>query len=45
LFSNGANDVIVTVGDRTRYLPYIPDVVTSVDLTAGTMVVDWDPEF
>lgn len=45
LFSNGANDVIVTAGERTRYLPYTPDVVISVDLVAGTMVVDWDPEF
>jgi 16S rRNA processing protein RimM len=45
LFNNGANDVIAIRGDRDRYLPYTPDVVREVDLDAGRMVVDWDPEF
>lgn len=46
LFSNGANDVIVAVGDRERLIPYVtPDFVKSVDLAAGRIVVDWDPDF
>ena len=32
--------------DRERLLPYLPDdVVKRVDLEAGEMLVDWDPEF
>lgn len=46
LFSTGANDVVVVKGDRERLIPYIrPDVITSIDLGAGRMVVDWDPDF
>lgn len=45
LFNNGANDVVVVRGERERYLPYSTDVVREVDLAAGRMVVDWDPEF
>lgn len=56
LFETGANDVLVVQGDplgepaaiddRERLLPFLPDeVVVAVDLTAGTMTVEWDPEF
>ncbi|GHE22399.1 ribosome maturation factor RimM [Halomonas urumqiensis] len=53
LFETGANDVIVVKGsldeaadDRERLLPYLPgDVITDIDLDAGVMTVDWDPEF
>ncbi|MFD2192311.1 ribosome maturation factor RimM [Pistricoccus aurantiacus] len=47
LFETGANDVLVVKGeDRQRLLPYLPDqVVIAVDLAAGRMTVDWDPEF
>lgn len=46
LFETGANDVIVVDGDRERLLPYIwGQVVRDVDLDAGVMLVDWDPEF
>ncbi|MGQ7246831.1 ribosome maturation factor RimM [Halomonas sp. V046] len=51
LFETGANDVMVVKGgdapdDRERLLPYLPnDVIKSVDLEAGEMRVDWDPEF
>lgn len=46
LFETGANDVMVVKGERERWLPWlIGDVVKSVDLSAGTVVVDWDPDF
>lgn len=46
LFETGANDVIVVRGDRERLIPYLrEDVVRRVDLGAGLMVVDWDPQF
>lgn len=46
LFETGANDVIVVQGDRECLIPYIwQQVVRDVDLEAGVMLVDWDPEF
>ena len=49
LFETGANDVVVVKGGadgRERLLPYLPgDVVREIDLKAGVMRVDWDPEF
>jgi 16S rRNA processing protein RimM len=52
LIETGANDVLVvrptedSIDDRERLLPYLPDrVVTHVDLQAGAMQVDWDPDW
>ena len=46
LFSTGANDVLVAVGDRERMIPFVePDYVRSVDFDAGVVTVDWDAEF
>jgi len=46
LFETGANDVIVVQGDREYLIPYTWGIaVRKVDLAAGLMVVDWDPEF
>lgn len=46
LFETGANDVIVVQGERERLVPYIwEQVVRDVDLEAGVMLVDWDPDF
>ncbi len=45
LFETGANDVMVIKGERERLIPYIDDVVKSVDLVGKVMTVDWDPEF
>ena len=46
LFSTGANDVMAVRGERERLIPFVqPDYVKAVDFKAGTIVVDWDPEF
>jgi len=42
----GANDVLVVHGGRERMIPFVrPETVVSIDLAAGEMIVDWDPEF
>ena len=46
LIETGANDVLQVRGERERLIPYTPGVhVQSVDLDAGRVCVDWDPEF
>ncbi|MBP9721644.1 MAG: 16S rRNA processing protein RimM [Gammaproteobacteria bacterium] len=47
LFTTGSNDVLVVKSDTKEYLiPYILDqFVTSVDLFAKKILVDWDPNF
>ncbi len=46
LLSTGANDVLVVRGERERMIPFVqPDYVTAVDFEAGTITVDWDPDF
>ena len=46
LIETGANDVLVVKGEQECMVPYIRDqVVESVDLEAGEIRVDWDPDF
>jgi 16S rRNA processing protein RimM len=46
LFSTGANDVLVAVGERERLIPFVePDYIRSVDFDAGLITVDWDADF
>jgi 16S rRNA processing protein RimM len=43
LMETGSNDVIVVKGDRNFAIPYLRDVVTSIDLVTKVMRVNWDP--
>ncbi len=46
LIETGANDVLVVTGERERLVPFVLEqVVTSVDLDAGIIRVDWDKDF
>lgn len=46
LFETGANDVVVVKGERERLIPFVQGrYIIEVDLEAGVMRVDWDPEF
>lgn len=46
LFETGANDVMVVVGDRERWIPWLMnDVVKKVSLDEGIVQIDWDPDF
>ncbi len=46
VMATGGNDVLVVVGERERLIPFIENqVVLEVDLEAGRITVDWDPEF
>ena len=43
LMETGANDVLVTEGERERLIPFIADkVILDVDLANGVITVDWD---
>ena len=46
LMATGANDVLVVKGERERLVPFIQgQVIQGVDLDAGIITVDWDPDF
>lgn len=51
LLETGANDVLVVQGDidsldrRQRLIPYQDQFLLKVDLAAGRIEVDWDPDF
>ena len=51
MLATGAHDVMVVSGgvvggNRERLIPFVPDhFVISVDLQAGKLVVDWEPDY
>ncbi|MDP3876801.1 MAG: ribosome maturation factor RimM [Methylobacter sp.] len=46
LLETGANDVIIVQGERERVIPFLQgQTITKIDLDAGIIIVDWDPEF
>ncbi|MDD5268833.1 MAG: ribosome maturation factor RimM [Methylococcales bacterium] len=46
LLETGANDVVIVKGERERVIPFLQgQTIISIDLSAGKMVVDWDPDF
>jgi 16S rRNA processing protein RimM len=46
LMETGANDVVIIKGERERVIPFLQGrTIIAVDLDAGKIVVDWDPEF
>lgn len=50
VFETGANDVLVVKtgkenGNVERLIPFIDQVVIEVDVSAKTMLVDWDADF
>lgn len=46
LLATGAHDVLQVEGERRRLIPFeLGGVVKAVDLEAGRVVVDWDPEY
>lgn len=43
LMETGANDVLVTEGERERLIPFVADkVILDVDLANGVITVDWE---
>jgi 16S rRNA processing protein RimM len=46
LLETGANDVLIVKGERERGIPFLQgQTIINVDLDAGKIIVDWDPEF
>ena len=46
LLETGANDVLIVKGERGRVIPFLQgQTIINIDLDAGRMVVDWDPDF
>jgi 16S rRNA processing protein RimM len=45
LFSNGAHDVMELEGKPARLLPWIPSVITHVDLAHGRIEVQWGADW
>lgn len=46
LLETGANDVVIVKGERDRAIPFLQgQTIIHIDLAAGEMIVDWDPDF
>ncbi len=43
LMETGANDVLVTAGERERLIPFVAgEVILDVDFAKGVITVDWE---
>lgn len=45
LFTNGAQDVMEVMGEKSRLLPWVPTVVKAVDLAARRILVEWQEDW
>lgn len=45
MFSNGVQDVMAVTGERKRLIPWVPAVVTKVDLAARVIRVEWGADW
>ena len=46
LFETGANDVLVVAGQKEILIPFaLPQIIKSIDLETGRIVVDWEADF
>lgn len=46
MIETGANDIVHVKGEVERLIPFVmDDVIKTVDVEAGKMIVDWDPDF
>ncbi len=41
----GAHDVLVVRGEREHLIPFVGQIVQDVDLTARTVIVDWELDY
>ncbi|MCH9770154.1 MAG: ribosome maturation factor RimM [Gammaproteobacteria bacterium] len=44
IFATGSNDVFVVKGDKERLLPYIDEVIKSIDLKQNCITVCWNTD-
>lgn len=46
LIDNGVQDVLVIRGEREHLIPFVPErYIDAVDLAAGRITVDWQPDY
>ena len=45
MMETGANDVLVVEGDRERLIPFVGEVIRSVDISAGVLTVEWGVDY
>jgi 16S rRNA processing protein RimM len=45
IFTNGAQEVMEVVGDRSRLLPWVPAIVKKVDLEKKQIDVEWGADW
>lgn len=45
MLATGSNDVLVVTNDHRRLIPYMKNVIDSINLNDKLIVVNWDPNF